>query len=114
MFNNTIFALDDELIILDLFKEILTNTKVQKRGFFESLQEEKEDAAAYDLHTFATPRLYLDSLESWYAQGYRVPLSIIDMRLPHMHGLECKFHSKFPPISQHVSTFVTANQAVKL
>lgn len=88
MFNKTIFALDDELIILDLFKEILTNTKVQKRGFFESLQEEKEDAAAYDLHTFATPRLYLDSLESWYAQGYRVPLSIIDMRLPHMHGLE--------------------------
>lgn len=88
MFNKTIFALDDELIILDLFKEILTNTKAQKRGFFETLQEEKEDGAAYDLHTFATPRLYLDRLESWYAQGYRVPLSIIDMRLPHMHGLE--------------------------
>lgn len=87
MYNNTIFALDDELVILELFRDILTDSKAKKRGFFETLEEEKE-SVAYDLHTFATPKLYLQSLEKWYAQGYRVPLSIIDMRLPHMHGLE--------------------------
>ncbi len=88
MFNNTIFALDDELVILELFNDILTDRKAKQASFFNALETQKNDAPSYDLRTFATPKLYLEGLESWYAQGYRVPLSILDMRLPQMHGLE--------------------------
>lgn len=88
MFNKTVFALDDELVILDLYHDILTDKKAKKRGFFDTLEDSQSDTPTYDLHTFATPRLYMEGLESWYAQGYRVPLSIIDMRLPKMHGLD--------------------------
>lgn len=88
MLNKTVFALDDELVILELFNDILTDNKSKKISFFETLEEPKTDIVSYDLHTFATPELYLDGLESWYAQGFRVPLCILDMRLPQMHGLE--------------------------
>lgn len=88
MLNNTIFALDDELVILELFSDILTDRKSKQNSFFNTLETQKSDVPSYELHTFATPKLYLEGLESWYAQGYRVPLCILDMRLPQMHGLE--------------------------
>jgi|GEM_PF-2736977 len=88
MINNTkIFAVDDEVEILELYKEILNPSLKNKLSFFDefSVHDKQEH---FDLHTFETGESYLEALEALYANDGRLPVAIIDMRLPGMHGFE--------------------------
>lgn len=85
--NTTIFAVDDEEEILELYRNILGKAESSRLDFLNAL-EEKEDESVCDLHTFLRGEEYLEALQKHYKEGNRVPLSIIDMRLPGMHGLD--------------------------
>lgn len=85
--NMTVFALDDEKDVLTLYHHVLEAGKSKRLDFFNSL-EENENKNICDLHTFERGEAYLEALKAYYADGKRVPLSIIDMRLPGMHGLD--------------------------
>ena len=85
--NTTIFAIDDEEDVLELYENVLGKRKSPSLDFFHAL-EEKEEKALCDLHTFLRGEEYLEALKKHYAQGNRVPLSVVDMRLPGMHGLD--------------------------
>lgn len=88
MFNNTtIFAIDDEADVLELYINILGESKNVNLDFFNAL-ENKKNKEVCDLHTFQRGEEYLEALKKHYIQGKKVPLSIVDMRLPGMHGLE--------------------------
>ena len=87
MNNNTIFAVDDEPVILDLYKSILGVSKRERLDFFSNLEEESNEHT-FDLRTFETGELYLDELEKFYKEGNKLPLCLLDMRLPGKHGLE--------------------------
>jgi len=87
MKNNTIFALDDEPVILDLYKNILGSSKRERLNFFSALEDTSEQYS-FDLHTFETGEEYLEELERFYAAGNRLPLCLLDMRLPGKHGLD--------------------------
>ena len=87
MRNMTVFAVDDEENVLALYESILGQQKSKRLDFFDSL-EEKEVKNICDLHTFQRGEEYLQALSEHYKQGKRVPLSIVDMRLPGIHGLE--------------------------
>ncbi|MFT7002850.1 MAG: PAS domain S-box-containing protein [Sulfurimonas sp.] len=85
--NTTIFAVDDEESILELYRKILGKRESTRLDFLITL-EKKDDKSVCDLHTFKRGKEYLEALKKHYAQGKRVPLVIVDMRLPGMHGLE--------------------------
>ena len=85
--NLTIFAVDDEPIVLELYESIFSKEKKLTLDFLQAL-DETEDDDENDLHTFAHGKAYLAALKSHYADGKRVPLSILDMRLPELHGLD--------------------------
>ena len=85
--NLTIFAVDDERIVLELYQNIFDKEQKSNLDFFKAF-DDKEDADCADLRTFASGEEYLTALQSHYAEGKRVPISILDMRLPQMHGLE--------------------------
>ena len=85
--NLTIFAVDDEPIVLELYENIFSKEKKLTLDFLQAL-DETEDDDENDLHTFAHGKAYLAALKSHYADGKRVPLSILDMRLPELHGLD--------------------------
>ena len=88
MKNNTkIFAVDDEIEILQLYKEMLNPSVKEKLSFFDELSAEDKQEA-FDLHTFETGEAYLEALEDLYAHDERLPVAILDMRLPGMHGFE--------------------------
>jgi len=87
MNNMTVFAIDDEENVLTLYRNILEQEKSKRLDFFNSL-EVKETKNVCELHTFSQGEAYLQSLKEHYRQGKRVPLSIVDMRLLGMHGLE--------------------------
>ncbi|QHG92015.1 PAS domain S-box protein [Sulfurimonas sp. CVO] len=83
-----IFALDDEAGILELYKNILKPKNDKAKNFFDSLEPKKENKEEFELYVFETPGEYLSELKSSYDKDERVAVSIIDMRLPKMHGLE--------------------------
>ena len=85
--NLTIFAVDDEPIVLELYENIFSKGKKLTLDFLQAL-DETEDDDENDLHTFTHGKAYLAALKSHYADGKRVPLSILDMRLPELHGLD--------------------------
>lgn len=85
--NLTIFAVDDEPIVLELYENIFSKGKKLTLDFLQAL-DETEDNDENDLHTFTHGKAYLAALKSHYADGKRVPLSILDMRLPELHGLD--------------------------
>ena len=85
--NLTIFAVDDEPIVLELYEHIFSKEKKLTLDFLQAL-DETEDDDENDLHTFTHGKAYLAALKSHYADGKRVPLSILDMRLPELHGLD--------------------------
>jgi PAS domain S-box-containing protein len=85
--NLTIFAVDDEPIVLELYESIFSKEKKLTLDFLQAL-DETEDDDENDLHTFTHGKAYLAALKSHYADGKRVPLSILDMRLPELHGLD--------------------------
>ena len=85
--NLTIFAVDDEPIVLELYENIFSKEKKLTLDFLQAL-DETEDDDENDLHTFTHGKAYLAALKSHYADGKRVPLSILDMRLPELHGLD--------------------------
>ena len=85
--NLTIFAVDDEPIVLELYENIFSKGKKLTLDFLQAL-DETEDNDESDLHTFTHGKAYLAALKSHYADGKRVPLSILDMRLPESHGLD--------------------------
>nr|WP_321268297.1 PAS domain-containing protein [uncultured Sulfurimonas sp.] len=87
MNNNTIFALDDEPVILELYKNILGSSKRKRLDFFSDL-EEKKDEDSFDLKTFETGEEFLEELEKFYKAGNKLPLCLLDMRLPGKHGLD--------------------------
>ena len=87
MNNLTVFAVDDEEVVLELYELILGKHRDRNLSFFEALDDGAE-ASGFDLHTFPDGEQYLDALKAHYGQGGRVPLSILDMRLPGKHGLE--------------------------
>lgn len=83
----TVFAVDDEPDVLELYKRILVNQTTKRLAFFDTL-EEKEEEQICNLYAFESGESYLDELQAFYAQGKRVAVSIVDMRLPNKHGLE--------------------------
>ena len=85
--NQTIFAVDDEPEVLSLYESILGVSQSSRLDFFNKL-ENKGSKTQYDLHTFSTGESYLQALKKYYQENKRVPLSLIDMRLPGKHGLE--------------------------
>ncbi len=88
MNNFKIFALDDEIHILEFYRNILKPKESKTKNFFDSLESKDEIKNEFDLHTFETPKEYLKALGDSYERGEKVAVSIIDMRLPQMHGLE--------------------------
>ena len=86
-YNKTVFAIDDEVDILELYASILGTQKRERLGFFDSLSE-KAKKLECDLNTFENGEVYLQKLRAHYAKDKRVPISIIDMRLPGKHGIE--------------------------
>ena len=88
MSNFKIFALDDEIHILEFYRNILKPKESKAKNFFDSLESKDEIKNEFDLHTFETPKEYLKALGDSYERGEKVAVSIIDMRLPQMHGLE--------------------------
>jgi PAS domain S-box-containing protein len=87
MNNMTVFALDDEQDVLTLYHHILEDGQSKRLDFFNTLEENTPQNLC-DLHTFERGEEYLEALKEYYKQGKRVPLSIVDMRLPGMHGLD--------------------------
>lgn len=87
MNNNVIFAVDDEPVILDLYKNILGVSDNERLDFFSQLDENNNEET-FDLHTFETGESYLQALKLLYEEGKRLPLCLLDMRLPGMHGLD--------------------------
>jgi PAS domain S-box-containing protein len=87
MNNRTVFAVDDEVTILELYQSILGTKQPDRLDFFESLDDEPKKQP-FDLHTFESGEAYLLALKARYEKGERVAVSIIDMRLPGKHGLE--------------------------
>ena len=85
--NRTVFALDDNEEILELYRNILAKKNNPRLDFFHNL-EKKDTTNICDLHTFSDSELYLDTIIEYYEQGNRVPLSILDMRMPNIHGLD--------------------------
>ncbi len=85
--NLTIFAVDDEPIVLELYQNIFAKEQKSKLDFFKALDDAEDDDKG-DLHTFTNGEAYLKALKQRYSDGKRVPISILDMRLPKMHGLE--------------------------
>ncbi|ABB44244.1 multi-sensor signal transduction histidine kinase [Sulfurimonas denitrificans DSM 1251] len=83
-----IFAIDDEIHILDFYKNILKQKESKAKNFFDSLESKEEIKDEFDLYTFETPKEYLMALQECYENEDKVAVSIIDMRLPQMHGLE--------------------------
>ena len=85
--NVTVFALDDNEEILELYRNILAKQNNPRLGFFDNL-EKKDTSSVCDLHTFSDSEVYLDTIIDYYENGNRVPLSILDMRMPNIHGLD--------------------------
>jgi len=85
--NVTVFALDDNEEILELYRNILAKQNNPRLDFFDNL-EKKDTSSVCDLHTFSDSEVYLDTIIDYYENGNRVPLSIIDMRMPNIHGLD--------------------------
>ncbi len=85
--NRTIFAVDDEQGILDSYKELLGLRKQKGLDFFSKLQMQKEDEA-FHLETFLTGEAYLQRLHQLYENGEKLPILLLDMRLPKKHGFE--------------------------
>jgi len=89
--NNIVFAVDDEVEILKLYENVLKTKDKEDDGiglgFFDSLDEEEEEKCC-ELYTFESGEAYLEALNKFYKDGKRVSLSIVDMRMPGMHGLD--------------------------
>lgn len=85
--NVTIFAIDDEVDVLELYRKILAKEENSRLDFFNMLEEDNKEGAC-DLHTFENGEAYLTALKKYYEEDKRVPISIVDMRIPGKHGLE--------------------------
>ncbi len=85
--NRTIFAVDDEIEILNSYKNLLGVNKQEGLEFFSRLDSD-EEGEEFLLETFTTGEAYLERLKALYALGERLPLVLLDMRLPGKHGFE--------------------------
>jgi len=73
MKNRKIFIADDEFDILEVYETLLI---------------EEEDPLKYCLETFPSGNLLLEYLVGFYEKGNKLPLCILDMRMPGLSGLE--------------------------
>lgn len=85
--NKTIFAVDDEIEILNSYKNLLGLDKQEGLDFFSRL-DANEPTEEFILETFINGESYLERLKALYASGERLPLVLLDMRLPGKHGFE--------------------------
>jgi PAS domain S-box-containing protein len=81
----TILIADDDVGILDYYRKIFLPTP----GEFDILQaKEEENDERPDLRIFALPSKLVDCFASEYSAGKRIPLCILDMRMPEQSGLD--------------------------
>lgn len=85
--NKRVFALDDEREILDSYETLLGLSAQDGLDFFSRLEED-EAQESFLLETFTSGESYIERLEALYAEGEKLPLAILDMRLPGKHGLD--------------------------
>jgi PAS domain S-box-containing protein len=85
--NTKIFAVDDEVEILNSYKNLLGVSKQEGLDFFSSLESDAQKEE-FMLETFTTGEAYLERLQALYKEGEKLPLVLLDMRLPGKHGFE--------------------------
>ncbi|NUM36537.1 MAG: response regulator [Candidatus Brocadiae bacterium] len=80
MSNKLIYVADDDSDVLELYKNIFNSET--GLSFFEEMEKEN----AFTLKCFEDGKYLLQELQEDYKQGKRIPLCILDMRMPLMNG----------------------------
>ena len=81
MYNKNIFIADDDKNLLEIYESILTT-----KALTTSLKEKK--SKDFIIKTFVDGQYLFEYFKIEYETGNRVPLCILDMKMPRMDGLE--------------------------
>jgi signal transduction histidine kinase len=82
MNNRTIYIADDDKNLLELYSSIF-QSDVDELDFFE---DEADDE--FEVEMFEDGFYLVEAFQNRYANGERVPVAILDMRMPKMSGFE--------------------------
>lgn len=82
MYNRNILIADDDRVILELYKDIFSNKRDFDFFSEETIQE------SFTVKTFDNGIYLLEYFREEYEKGNKIPISILDMRMPGLSGIQ--------------------------
>jgi C4-dicarboxylate-specific signal transduction histidine kinase len=82
--NRTIYIADDDKNLLELYSSIFISEEDDDLDFFDDGESENN----FSVQMFEDGFFLIDAFEKAYAGGERIPVAILDMRMPKMSGFE--------------------------